>query len=326
MQNLSHPRIGPLITGGIYRDLKDPCPIFLDGEWHIYGSGGSSVTERWEIIHAMSPTAEGPWSIKEECILDIRGRGIAAPSVTYDEIGKKFHMFVQTHYAALATTIEHLVSVNGKHFTLTGTALRSFPNSDEAGIYDPHTAIIGSKKFLTYSGHPVVGRPDIYLAQSVTHHWDGPWKRLGRILSHYEIEHHNQLDQPDYEWGLEGSQLIKLNESLVLCIGVCFLPQGVRGTRQRVFFSVSRSVEGPYVTLGPVLNPQNNEWESGENGHAAGLIVDNTLYLFYQARSIEKGRDEWRYGLVKYNVPNIIEIAEERLRELETHNAIDPII
>lgn len=323
LHNLSHPRIGPLIVSPKYNDMKDPCPVFDGKLWHIYGSGGSSEIERWHILHATAPSPLGPWEVQKAAQLEgITGGGVAAPSVEYDNSEKKFHMFVQTHYAEIGSTIEHLISTDGLHFKYHSTILTSIPNTDEAGIYDPHASVINNEKYISYSGFPCVGQPDIYLAKSTSDTWYGPWQRLGKICSHHEISHHNQLGQPDYEWGLEGSQLMELPNKTILMNAVCFLPEGKRGTRQRVFFSVARKTEGPYLTLGPVLNPLNNEWESGENGHAAGIIVSNKLLLFYQARAIEYLKDKWRYGLVSYDTDVLQEIAEERFKQFDLQNAI----
>lgn len=324
-KNFSQPRFGPLLESPKYHDTKDPCAVFDGQLWHIYGSGGSSIIERWHILHATAQQPEGPWQVLKEARLEgITGGGVAAPSVEYDPAEKMFHMFIQTHYAVLGSTVEHLVSKDGHFFKYKDTPLTSIPGTDEAGIYDPHAAVVHGEKYISYSGFPRVGRPDVYLAKSTTNSWYGPWQRLGKILSHHEISHHNQHDHPDYEWGLEGTQLLELPRGNILLNAVCFLPEGLRGTRQRVFFSVARKPEGPYLTLGPVLNPENNDWESGENGHAAGVIVENELLLFYQARASEQGKAKWRYGLVKYNTHILEDLAENRFKEFENTNAILP--
>jgi hypothetical protein len=328
LHNLSLPRIGPLIADEEYRDTKDPCPVYDGKKWHIYGSGGSSKIEVWNILHATAPQAQGPWKLERPADLDgVTGPAVAAPSVVYDFEEGKFHMFVQTHYAALDTKVEHLVSEDGNSFIHKDTALYSLPSTREAGIYDPHSAEIAGEKYLTYSGHSQIGRPDIYLAVSTSRTWYGPWQRIGRILSHNEIEHHNQFDHPDYEWGLEGSQLIELPNGLILLNAVCFLPQGRRGTRQRVFFAVSKTIEGPYLTIGPVLNPVHNGWESGENGHATGFIDLNLLYLFYQARAFDEGTSgwsHWSYGLALIGVHELESIAEDRLSHPKEAVPIEP--
>lgn len=137
--------------------------------------------------------------------------------------------------------------------------------------------------FYKPTGMPRVSRGDLFLAYSITNRWEGSWERMGKILSHEKIPHHNQHDHFDYEWGLEGAQLVMLPSGHILLNGVCFLPEGKRGGRQRVFFAISGRVSGPYTTLGPVLTPSIEGWDSGENGHAAVVIEGSHLHLFYQA-------------------------------------------
>ncbi len=66
-----------------------------------------------------------------------------------------------------------------------------------------------------------------------------------------------------------------------------------------VFFAIAEEVRGPYHSLGPVLPPVEDSWESGENGHAAGFVFDNNLELFYQART---ANGPWRYGRATFDV------------------------
>jgi hypothetical protein len=215
-------------------------------------------------------------------------------------------MFLQTDFMALDTRVAHLVSEDGHAFQRTDTALESIPLTTEAGIYDPHASEIGGKKYLTYSGCTEVSRPDIYLAESLGGGWSGPWKRLGRILCHEDVPHHNQHGHEDYEWGLEGSQLVGLPGGLFLLNAVCFLPDGPRGRRQRVFFAASRAPKGPYRTLGPILEPRTEgDWESGENGHAAATVVGDELLLFYQARSADETNRPWRYGIATFPIADL---------------------
>lgn len=298
-------RRGPLLVPAAFRDTKDPCPVFDGRRWHLFGSGGSSVTEQWQVLHATAPRPEGPWREEPAAeLVGVQGPHVAAPGVVHD--GAWFHLFIQTDHAALDGSIEHLVSDDGgRTFTRLGTALRSLPGTSEAGIYDPHPAEIDGERFLVYSGFAEVARPDLYLARSTTGSWNGPWERLGPILTHGEVDHHNQLDHPDYEWGLEGAQLLELPDGRVLLNAVCFLPDGPRGGRQRVFFAIADRPSGPYRTLGPVLGTeQRGVWESGENGHAAAIVDGTHVALFYQARAL--GADApWRYGLAVWQARDI---------------------
>jgi len=123
--------------------------------------------------------------------------------------------------------------------------------------------------------------------------------RLGRILDHDDVaHHHNPRDHSDYEWGIEGAQLAELPDGRVLLNATCFLPQGRRGERQRVFLAVADSVNGPFRSLGPVLEPQ----ELGENGHATVLVEPDHLVLCYQSR-LESTSHFWRYGLALLPLP-----------------------
>lgn len=302
-------RAGPLLSTTQFNDTKDPCPVFDGKMWHIYGSGGQSGAEVWKILHATSDSIEGPWSEQLPVVLDgVEGDHVAAPGVVKDEKEQLFHMFVQRDFLALDGTIEHLTSADGHYFKKLNTSLASVPNSDEAGIYDPHPAEIAGQKYLVYAGSPsftftgtyYVGRPEIFLAKSKTNTWYGPWERAGKILSHIDVAlHHNQLDDPDYEWGLEGPQLIELPNGKILLSAVCFLPKTERGYRQRVFFALANKIQGPYTSLGPIIHPQDNEWEKGETGHAAGIVHEDKLALFYQARCTTT---PWRYGLALVDI------------------------
>lgn len=297
-------REGPLFEPVQFRDTKDPCPVFDGKLWHLYGSGGTSGAEVWQILHAQAPSLYGPWQEIGVATLDgVSGDHVAAPGVVRDPNEQLFHMFVQRDFMALGGTVEHLTSVDGVAFKRFDTSLLSIPGTGEAGIYDPHPAEINGSKYLVYSGSDTfsftgqcyIGMPDLYLAKSRTNTWYGPWDRLGCILKHEDVAaHHNQKSDPDYEWGLEGPQLLGLPNGKVLMCAVCFLPRVERGNRQRVFFAVADSVTGPYRTLGPVVHPTLDHWESGETGHAAGMIHENELLLFYQARGFGT---PWRYGL-----------------------------
>lgn len=276
-------------------DLKDPCPVFDGRVWHMFGSGGTVTTESWTLFHATSTHLEGPWTQHDPIHLPIQGSGIAAPGVIYAD--GVFHMFVQTEFMHPGGRVEHAVSNDGFSWVVLQPALVSIEDSEEHGIYDPHPAEIAGVKYLVYSAMPKFARvpqPDVFLARSVTNTWYGPWERRGKILDHADVPHHNHRDDPDYEWGIEGAQLVELPDGRVLLNATCFLPAGERGTRQRVFFAVADEVEGPYRTVGPILAPA----ERGENGHSTVMIKDNELLLFYQSR-VEATGQRWRYGIAR---------------------------
>jgi hypothetical protein len=245
----------PVLQPEGFDDVKDPCPVFDGAVWHLFGSAGTVTSETWKIFHATSPSLDGPWLQQPAIDLGIAGSGVAAPGVVFED--GTFHMFIQTEFMRSGGTCEHLVSPDGFVWTPQGTALASMPGTSEDGIYDPHPALIGGQKYLTYSGmarFTGAPQPDVYLARSVSGSWSGPWERLA----------------------------------------TCFLPEGKRGNRQRVFFAIADSVRGPYRTVGPVLDPAGG----GENGHSTVLVTGDEIRLFYQSRVPGTGH-LWRYGLAR---------------------------
>lgn len=315
-------KIGPLFESSRFKDVKDPCITFDGTTWHIFGSGGDTIPEEWEILHATAPSIEGPWTEREPVSMrGVDGLHVAAPSVVYDPEDKLFHMAVQKDFMDVGGGLAYLVSADGQVFTKMRTLMRP-ANELEAGLYDPQLCVIKDRKYLVYSGVPelmahdarpfVVPQPDIYLAKSTTDYWSGHWKRMKAILRHEDIAwHHNHREHPDYEWGIEGPELQELPDGKILLNATCFIEEGRRGTRQRVFFALANDVKGPYTTIGPVLPTDGvGEWENGENGHASSWVIGDELYLFYQARSQKvvepKEANPWRYGIAVFKIADII--------------------
>lgn len=325
--NIPWLRMGPLIEPYAFQwnhypdlslgvmgiDTKDPCPIYDEyGQLHIYGSVGRDSLGWWLFHATWNP--KGKW-VEELPVRfhGIEGGSIAAPGMAYDN--GIFHMFIQTDCFELGGNIEHLISTDGQNFRYLDTPHKAKPNSVEAGVYDPHPAIIYGKKYIVYSAMAERGKPDtINLLSSVDNSWYGPWKPDGQLLKQHEIAwHHNQPDQPEYEWGVEGAQLLELPNGLILMNAVCFLPYGDRGTRQRTFFAFAEGINGPYYSVGPMLNPQPG-WEEGENGHSAVLVEDGIFKLFYQARQDDDHAHPWRYGLALCKVEEIMKLGEMRIQ------------
>ncbi|MDB4939589.1 MAG: hypothetical protein JWO40_14 [Candidatus Doudnabacteria bacterium] len=305
-------KIGPLIQTKLYEDTKDPCVVFDGRVWHKFGSGGNVREEKWKPLHATALKPEGPW-IENSTVKFlglVSGEHVAAPGVTFDN--GLFHMFIMTEFMGPGGTIEYLTSTDGDTFVWRNTTLFSRRKTDEAGLYDPHPAVIQGQKYLVYAAMPEIVRqgkfiiqPNVYLAKSKTNEWAGPWERAGKILDHADISwHHNQYDHPDYEWGIEGPQLIELPNKKILLNATCFLPTGVLGTRQRVFFALADKPEGPFESIGPIMDPKQDSWGSGENGHAAGFVYEGDLLLFYQARETfaKNLAKYWRYGLAIFDL------------------------
>lgn len=268
-----------------YPDVKDPSPVFDGERWHLFGTG-CGVPAGAEILHSTAPALGGPR--QEEPSPRLLGvdeiRVACAPGVTAE--GSRLHLFLQQEFDVLGGHIEHLVSDDGgTTFVRTRTALRPHAGLGEAGIYDPDVAEIGGRRYLTYAAMSVVGQPDLYLARSRRGSWDGPWDRLGCILDHSRVPCHNQVGTADYEWGLEGPQLLELPGGGVLLTAVCFLPERPAGHRQRVLLAVADDAAGPYVVIGAAVQPS-GPGGAGENGHGTAVLGrDGLVHLVYQERA-----------------------------------------
>ena len=286
---------------GRYLAVKDPCPVHDGQRWHLFGTAITAPHE-FELLHAVADRITGPWQMLDPVDVEtIDGGCVAAPGVIAEN--GVLHMFLQTDYNALDGRIEHLVSTDGgASFDHARTAMTSLPGTAEAGIYDPHPALLWGRRFLVYSAFTVVGQPDVHLAVSEADSWDGPWHRLGPILRHEQVSCHNQLGDGTYEWGLEGAQLVELPDGRVLLNAVCFLPGAPAGCRQRVFFGVGDTPVGPFDVLGPVITPPGGN-EAGENGHATVVVTGNELHLFLQQRPLRGG--DWHYALASADADDI---------------------
>ena len=268
-----------------YPDVKDPSPVFDGARWHLFGTGCRPDGPP-EILHSTAPALDGPWVEEPAAVLigvdNVRHH--SAPGVVAE--GRRLHLYLQHEFNVLGGDIEHLVSDDGGvTFRSAGQALRSDARRGEAGVYDPDAAEIGGERYLTYAGMTVVGQPDLYLARSRSGGWDGPWARLGCILDHAEVPCHNQRGTAEYEWGLEGPQLLELPDGGVLLTAVCFLPDRPQGHRQRLLLAVAEEPAGPYVVMGAAVQPSGPEG-AGENGHGTTVLgPDGLVHFIYQERA-----------------------------------------
>lgn len=296
---------------------KDPSPVFDGATWHLFGTAGTDVVSSWYTFHATAPHAQGPWT--EQPPAEVRGfvgPRASAPGVLFD--AGVFHMFIHTDFVATGGSIEYLMSEDGGQvFKHVGTALKPADYAPELGVYDAHPAIISGSKYLTYAAmnadlhglwanhaehESMVRGPDIFLARSVGGSWAGPWERRGLLLRQEDVPYHCPPGHPDYEWGLEGPQLIELPDSRLLLAAVCFLRNVPRGRRQRVFLAAAQSPADTFRPLG-VLPTTSASWECAENGHPGLLQNGDDIYLFYQARGVGLGTEQtahpWRCGVAR---------------------------
>lgn len=273
-----------------YAHMKDPCPVFDGRRWHLFATGNTGGGRPHEIVHATAADLAGPWRLQPPAALVGVNGDNAAPGVVAE--GDRLHMFIQTSFNTPGGHAEHLVSHDGgARFIHAGTALEGRPGTAEVGIYDPHPAEISGRRYLVYAAFSAVGRPDVFLARSRSGSWEGPWERLGCILAHPQVACHNQHEDPAYEWGLEGPQLLELPEGQILLNATCFLPGVPIRQRQRVFLALADEPTGPYEVLGPVV-PDPGDGPAFENGHATALLHRGRVELvFHEWTNSDSG---WR--------------------------------
>ncbi len=320
-------RVGPLLEPRPgWRDTKDPCPVLVADEWHLFGSGGSVIVESWEILHATAPALKGPWQVRAPAHLaGVRSERVAAPGVLND--GDRLHMFVQTDFMSPGGTLEHLVSIDqGVSFQRIDTAIRSSEGTPESGVFDVHPIGADGACYLVYSAmsqdlqglrwnpeaHADVRGPDVHLAVSRSGTWDGPWERRGVILRQEEVPWHAALGHPAHEWGLEGPQLLALPDGRFLMSAVCFLGNRPRFQRQRLFWAIADDIAGPYRMIGFPIEPQGDGWESAEVGHGTLVVAGDEVWQFYQARSrhlrdVDQGETQWRYGAAAWRLSELLQ-------------------
>ena len=274
----------PVLRSDRHPELKDPNLAFDGDAWHLFCTG-CGLPSGLEVLHATAPSVDGPWT-EQVPVVFVGGPPMlhrAAPGVVAEN--RLLHLFLQQDFDRLGGTIEHYVSEDGgRAFVHADTSLASVAGTAEAGIYDPDPAEVHGVRFLTYAAMSTVGRPEVFLATGGVDSWQRPWERRGRILGHEDVAVHNQVRDPDYEWGLEGPQLVALPGGTILLTAVCFLRGHRRGQRQRVLFAVADQPLGPYRVLGPLIEPVDG---AGENGHGCAVVDGGRLHLVYQERAGE---------------------------------------
>lgn len=277
----------PLVTSRFFPELKDPSLAYDGSRYHLYGTGCLGP-HRWGIYHFVATTPHGPWEELTPCSINAQGPQLCAPSVVFE--AGVFHMFVQTACFELGWPLLQLVSTDGANFRSQGTALSPPPGD---GYYDVEAVHWAGEHYLTYSAMHQVGHGDIYLAKSRTNTWFGPWETVGCILEHTNVPFHNQHADRDYEWGLEGAQVVRLHDRRFLLTAVCFLRHGRPGRRQRLFTALADRIEGPYLGSTPVIEPSRDAWDCGENGHGCAWQKGDDIHVFFQAR---RPAGKWNIG------------------------------
>jgi hypothetical protein len=324
-------------------EIKDPCVVFDGNLWHIYGTGGIKTSNEWQVLHAISKSYDGKYITVENIkLLNKDGspfpniyQQIHAPGVIYDNEQKKFFFIVQTTFTNLGGTVEFFSSTDGDNFYHEETVMKSAPYSRHAGVYDPHISTLvkryfdgkkssDTKKVFVFTGIEKVALGRVYLAESISDTWNGPWEETSCVLWPEQIKaHHNQDNDPNREWCTEGAQLFELDEDLVskeifkrpiyVINAVGFYPFGDHGTRQHNFFTASFNYKKGYTSLGPV-HPYSTEKEMG---HGSLVKLPNgKLGLYRQERSF-KSKGKWNSFLLDEINPDKLYLYALKMLERE---------
>lgn len=259
-------------------EAKDPNLVRRpDGGWVMYASVGRSATQDWLIGRFVADTRAGPWVETEAVRLEgLSGPTVCAPAVVPEDDG--WVMYIQTGCFEPGAHIATARSRDGSAFTVAEAAV---PADGHALVYDAGAREVVHEgrrlRVLLYTACDRVGRGDLWGRTLDDDGWSAP--RL--VLAESAVPFHNHPDAPDREWALEGAEVVQIGEGLYLLVGVCFLPTGPRGTRQRVFLAAAREPLGPYVPMGCPIAPQG----AGETGHPSAVVDGDELHLLYQERA-----------------------------------------
>lgn len=278
-------------------EIKDPSVVEVaDDKYMMFASVGNSVTQTWLVGRFEARHPEGPWMELEPAkFINLEGPQLCAPAVTLIEEGgiQRWFMYIQTACFAADGVIALATSEDGETFYGQPQALISRESIDNAptnviGVYDVGYSELthGGQELecIVYSGYRRVGCGDIYMSTRTK--GANEWGRGQCILSQENVPFHNNPDYEYFEWGLEGAKIVQVADDCYIMIGVCFLPKpdGFLGTRQRVFFAVTSSLDKPFMPINTPFEPTGFEGKFGENGHPDTLIIDDTLYIIYQER------------------------------------------
>jgi hypothetical protein len=172
------------------------------------------------------------------------------------------------------------------------------------GVYDAGYSEINFEdqlqECLMLSGYRSIGCGDLYMSRKPVDSTDSSWPEAKLIMAQESLPFHNHPGYEHYEWGLEGAKIVSLDKNVFLLVGVCFkpLPAEFKGTRQRIFFALSKHIDGPYQPWSLPLE-ETKEAKLGEHGHPDVVIEDGMVKLFYQHRLGDNA--PWYLRLAQYS-------------------------
>ncbi len=211
-----------------------------------------------------------------------------------------------------------------------GTCMRLRSEKDDFSsplIYSDGTWILSDKHITVdwesdgYETSPQPGTPIVRYTDIPGHNPHPPVRQADETDSQRS---ERELLESNFEWGLEGMQILRLPNGLYALLGVCFLASEPIGSRQRAFMAVSDNVTGPYLPLGLLVEPrEDSDWGDGENGHASAEIIGDNLYILYQARKpslndaplTERLEARWQLGEAVCSISELCRQAELALEK-----------
>ena len=306
-----------------------------------YTSSGRSDTQAWKVARFGANDLEGHWQeLKSPTLEGLSGPQLCAPALSYEfQNGKRcYTMYVQTACFEPGGVIMEARSDDGEHFVgkqeplITKNSVPR-PKHPLIGVYDPsYSQVMANGRMhdcLTFTGitrmepkwpHKTEG--DIYMSLRDRSSPGASWSEPRLVLEMSEIPFHNQpgRDDHDYEWCPEGTQIIGLDETHFLMIGVCFLqkPSGCDGERQRVFFAASRSVHGPFIPMGVPFEPQAAK---GETGHPDTVVDRRNQMLHVILQERDGNHKPWGLRRGKVDLPRLKAMMDRCLKGQEQGRA-----
>lgn len=297
-----------------YYELKDPSIVQTGSNvYMMFASVGNSIEQHWKVGRFIAADPFGTWTeLQPTRFHNLSGPQLCAPAVEYAVIDGQpiWTMYIQTAcfeengIIAVATSSDGL-NFYGQPQVVASRESIETPKVPIIGVYDVGTSEITFQgedyHCVLFSAYRRVGCGDLYL--SVKRKGDAEWTKGVCILSQEEVPFHNHPEYEHFEWGLEGAKLIQLGSESFALIGVCFMPKpdGFLGTRQRVFFATAQAPFGPYTPIGTPIEPQRNQWNTGENGHPDTLLINNQLVVIYQERAGDAY--PWHLRITSYDIP-----------------------
>ncbi len=296
-----------------YYELKDPSIVQMGPDsYMMFASVGNSIEQHWKVGRFVASDPFGTWTeLQPTRFHNLTGPQLCAPAVEYAVIDGQptWTMYIQTACFEENGVIAVATSTDGLNFHGNAKAVVSRESIDTPpapiiGVYDVGTSELTYQgqdwHCVLYSGYRRVGCGDLFL--SVKQKGEAEWGRGVCILSQEDVPFHNHPEYEYFEWGLEGAKIIQLAEDSFALIGVCFMPKpdGFLGTRQRVFFATANTPFGPFTPVGMPIEPQKNQWNTGENGHPDTMLINNQLVVIYQERAGDAY--PWHLRITSYDV------------------------